>query len=526
MKETLLKMLDEKAYLREHLFVRGFLLTNNKNLDLNKFPFYGNWNETKVTDEFTAYTHCKQKVTVSTNNGVSFFLFGHAYNPFTMEYEEEKVLSKIAENYNTPDFQNSIDEITGIFVLGYIDNGEVNFLVDPSGMQSASYGEIIGNFYITSHSQLIGDICNLTMSDIAKELTMYQWYYRVMGPYLPADLTPFEDVKRIVPDIKYSYSNGKLTHKRFYPLKSIEICKDENEYNDAVAKGAEILKNNMELVSKKWNKPYISLTGGIDSNATFAAANGNYDKFETFSYVSAEKETIDADAAKKIADRFNVKHTLYHIPESAEGLKDYEEIVAIIDHNNGYIAKGNDNEYRKRVYLMENLDADVEVKSWVSETIRAYWYKHYGRKSMPKLSPKLFRNLYKIFIFNRKLAHKVDKIFAKYLEEFECYDIPSVYPPADIHYNEVTWGSWGGLNISEMKIYTDITIIFNNRIFLDTMFRVPLDRRISDQHHLDMKKILNKDLYDMGIRVVNMKETDFRAFALNVIFTINSILPF
>ena len=526
MKETLLKMLDEKAYLREHLFVRGFLLTNNKNLDLNKFPFYGNWNETKVTDEFTAYTHCKQKVTVSTNNGVSFFLFGHAYNPFTMEYEEEKVLSKIAENYNTPDFQNSIDEITGIFVLGYIDNGEVNFLVDPSGMQSASYGEINGNFYITSHSQLIGDICNLTMSDIAKELTMYQWYYRVMGPYLPADLTPFEDVKRIVPDIKYSYSNGKLTHKRFYPLKSIEICKDENEYNDAVAKGAEILKNNMELVSKKWNKPYISLTGGIDSNATFAAANGNYDKFETFSYVSAEKETIDADAAKKIADRFNVKHTLYHIPESAEGLKDYEEIVAIIDHNNGYIAKGNDNEYRKRVYLMENLDADVEVKSWVSETIRAYWYKHYGRKSMPKLSPKLFRNLYKIFIFNRKLAHKVDKIFAKYLEEFECYDIPSVYPPADIHYNEVTWGSWGGLNISEMKIYTDITIIFNNRIFLDTMFRVPLDRRISDQHHLDMKKILNKDLYDMGIRVVNMKETDFRAFALNVIFTINSILPF
>ena len=109
MKETLLKMLDEKAYLREHLFVRGFLLTNNKNLDLNKFPFYGNWQETKVTDEFTAYTHCKQKVTISTNNGISFFLFGHAYNPFTMEYEEEKVLSKIAENYNTPDFQNSIE---------------------------------------------------------------------------------------------------------------------------------------------------------------------------------------------------------------------------------------------------------------------------------------------------------------------------------------------------------------------------------------------------------------------------------
>ena len=58
------------------------------------------------------------------------------------------------------------------------------------------------------------------------------------------------------------------------------------------------------------------------------------------------------------------------------------------------------------------------------------------------------------------------------------------------------------------------------------MFRVPLEKRISDQHHLDMKKLLNKELYDMHIRVQNMKETKSRAFMLNVIFTINSFLPF
>lgn len=58
------------------------------------------------------------------------------------------------------------------------------------------------------------------------------------------------------------------------------------------------------------------------------------------------------------------------------------------------------------------------------------------------------------------------------------------------------------------------------------MFRVPLEKRISDQHHLDMKRYLNPELANMNIRVVNMKETNFRAFALNIIFTINSILPF
>ena len=94
-----------------------------------------------------------------------------------------------------------------------------------------------------------------------------------------------------------------------------------------------------------------------------------------------------------------------------------------------------------------------------------------------------------------------------------------------MHYNEVTWGSWGGPNISEMKMYSDITFVYNNRKFFDLMFRVPLEKRISDQHHLDMKRVLNRELFDLGIRVVNLKETRVRAFLLNCIFTINCLLP-
>lgn len=520
------KNLNNMPEINKHLFVRGFLLSTNKDLDLTSFPFYNNWNVTEICDGYYAYTHKLQKVHYVNVNGKVFFIFGHAYNPFTMEIDENVILERIGNAYGTEDYQDRVDEITGVFVVGSIIDGKVSFIVDPSGMQSACYGFVNGNFYMSSHPQLIGDICNLTMCDLAKELTEYKWYYRVMGPYLPGDMTQFDDIKRIVPNIEYTYNDSKFSHRRFYPLKDLSECKNDKEYYEVIEKAADILKNNMQLVSEKWKKPYISLTGGIDSNTTFASANGIYDKFKTFSYVSAEKETIDADAAKVISDKFNVERILFNIPDNSEGLKNFEEIKAIIDHNNGYIARGKDNEYRKRVYLMENLDCDVEVKSWVSETIRAYWYKHYGRKKMPKLSPKLFRNLYKIFITNRSLARKIDKVFAKYIEEFEYEKVPTQYPPADLHYNEVTWGSWGGLNISEMKIYSDITFIYNNRVFLDLMFKVPLDKRISDQHHLDMKKYLNKELYDMNIRVVNMKETAFRAFALNVIFTINSILPF
>ena len=70
-------------------------------------------------------------------------------------------------------------------------------MVDPSGMQSACYGYVNNHFYMSSHPQIIGDLCELKMSDIAKRLVAYKWYYRVMGPYMPADLTPFDEVKRI-----------------------------------------------------------------------------------------------------------------------------------------------------------------------------------------------------------------------------------------------------------------------------------------------------------------------------------------
>lgn len=524
--ETGLKeALKSRVDLRKYLFVRGFLLTQNAAVNGNAFPLYGMWNCTKL-GEFYVWTHKLTGFHHVTNGENTVFLFGHAYNPFTKETSEETCLTRIGEHLNDGDFYNYVDELTGIFVLGIISGNEVHFLTDPSGMQSACCGVIDEKLYITSHPQLVADICGLKMTEFVQELINYKWYGRVMGPYLPADLTPFSELKRIVPDIEYCYFNRDITHKRFYPIADLQQIQNEEEYSAVIRGAADILKNGMELVCKKWEEPWISLTGGIDSNTTFAAANGLYDKVHTFSYYSAEKESIDCDAAQKIATKFEVPWTLYKIPKDSSTLSDYDIKREIIMHNNSYIAKTPENEIRKRIYLEEHFPADVEVKSWASETIRAYWYKHYGRKTMPPLSGRLFRNLYKIFLTNRALAHRIDNLFEQYIKDFEYDIIAEQYPPADMHYNEVTWGSWGGLNISEMKFYSDITIIYNNRKFFDLMFRVPLEMRISDQHHLDMKKYLNQELYDMGIRVVNKQETLFRARCLNAIFTINSHLPF
>lgn len=522
----ILRTLEQHPELKADLFIRGFLVTNAQDVDIAKHPFYGAWRHECVAN-YHFYAHPLTGVHVyRKSEAEAYFLLGHAYNPFMMQHEELHILQHIAESASEEEELSRINDLTGVFVLGKISAVGMTYLVDPSGIQSAFCGEIDGSIYITSHAQLVGDIRKLYMAPFVRELTQYKWYGRIMGPYLPGDLSPFAELKRIVPSQLYKYEDGRISHKRFWPLAAHEMATEQQEYDRIIRQAADILRNGMELISRKWKTPWISLTGGIDSNTTFAAANGNYDKFETFSYISAEKEIRDAEAAKKIAAHFHVKHHLYEIPDNNDAVEGFDAILEVLTHNNAYVAKLLPNEARKRIVLRRNAGCDVEVKSWISETIRCYWYKYLARKSMPALSPKLFRNLYKIFTTNRRLAHKVDAIFADYIRDYEYESIPLCFPPADMHYAELGWGSWGAINISEMKYCFDITFCYNNRRFLDLLFHVPVDKRISDQHHLDMKKYLNKELFDMGIRVVNMKETKFRARALNAIFTINQLLPF
>ena len=518
------EVLEQYPAFREDLFIRGFLVTDRTDIQTEEFPFYGAWHARRVSG-LQCMWHAKTGAHFYESDKICLFLFGHAYNPFTMQADEQEILARLAKHWET-DFYECLNELTGLFVLGVIADGALTFVTDASGMQSAACGMVDGYFYLSSHAQMIADICDLETDEYVKELVAYRWYGRVLGPYLPADLTPFRGVKRVVPNQAYTYHGASVTHKRFYPISALPEHQTAKQYRAAIEQGAEILRRSMRLVSQKWEKPRISLTGGIDSNTTFAAACGMYDKFETFSYLASEKERVDCEAAKHISERFSVPWTLYRVPEKNDEIPLFEEKKAVLMHTNGYVAATPDHELRKRMVLREQFVGEVEVKSWVSETVRGYWYKHCGRKSMPALSPKLYRNLYKIFICDRGLAHRTDQAFAKYLEEYEYASIPARYLPADLHFWEIVWGSWGSLNVNEMKYYADITVIYNNRKFLDLMLGVPLDARIADAHHLDMKKLLNRELWDMNVRVINAKETKARALLLNTLFTVNTLLPF
>lgn len=522
LKETL----DKKTHIQKHLFEKGYLITNATITNFDEYPFYNNWNKTKIGGyDFWIYKGVNL-YTCDFEDG-TIFLIGHAYNPYSMNWDENVILKEIATDYSHKKYLDIIDELTGVFIAGIVNKDNIEFLLDASGMQYGCYGTINGNLFISSHMRLIGDICGLSTDNYVERLINYKWYHYMMGNYMPGDITCYKELKRIVPNTYVAFCDGKYTVTRFYPNKEIKMCQSDEEYMQVISEAAEIMHNTMKLIPMKWKRPAISLTGGIDSNTTFAAANSCYDKYSTFSYVSMHRESVDAEKAQEISKRFNVSHTTYNVPEKNEEVPDFETYKAVFDYNQGGIGASKDDDARKKITLIQNDVCDVEVKSWVSETIRAYAYKYFGRKKFSKkLSARNYTSLYKIFFMNRKLVWETDKHFRAYFKNTQLKEHLYNYDESDFFVWELMHGGKCGLNIGVMKSCFDITIPYNNRKLLDLLLRVPLEYRLTDKHHLDLKKLMNKDLYEMNIRVVNLNETSTRKKLANIYYTLNSFLPF
>lgn len=507
----------------EHLYVRGFLATTAAPPP-NSAPFFARWNKF-CEGPVSFWVHPKQRYTVSKCGGRKVVLIGHAFNPYTMETDEQAIADAVAEarQVSQPTAIDVINQLTGLFALFFIEDVEVSFMLDASGMQFGCYANFGGRLYVASHMEMLGNLLSLDVDADVSRYINYKWFDRMMGAYLPGDLTAYKHVKRIPPNCLVHSSEKRLDIERIYPTKTLHVCTNEEEYEGVIKQAARILMNTMQLIASKWAKPAISLTGGRDSTTSFAAANGVYDRYTAFSYVSMDRESVDATAARRIASEFSVPHTTYKVPGENKNVEDFDNLVKVLKANYGPISKTRDNELRKRVVMWREHDFDIEVKSWIGETVRAYAYKYFGLSRMStKLTARQWTTMYKIFLTDRSLARLTDKYFEEYIRETQLRENLRNYDHSDFFVWEMMHGGKCGLSISEMLFCHEITIPYNNRMLMDLLLSVPLEKRISDQHLVDMQTIMNHELVKLDIYVKNLNETTLRARAFNAYFNIHS----
>ena len=508
---------------------RGYIIIN-KDAEYILPEYCNEWKKSDITD-FSFYIHPNQTFFNLRNNNEIFFLIGHAYNPYTDSFREEEILSQWvnAAKIGADEELDYINSVTGLYLMGKIVGNTISVLLDCSGMMSGYYGVFEKTIMIASHTVLFREIFDLQQTEYVKEL-LSDRFYHLYGGFLPGDISPYESVYRIVPNTKVDINtlNFKADIIRFYPNRPIQQIISEEDYQKQIEKISDIFKKSMELICLKWQKPALSLTGGMDSKTTLSAANGMYDKFYCYSYISSKAEKIDAYAAHDICKAINVKHNIYQIEISEYNQEEYRIVKEILQYNNDYIDKNNVNDVCKRMFFDGTKDFDIEVKSWVSEIARANYYKKFGKKKMPKnISPRRCSSMYKIFLTNRSLLKKTDTVFKQYIEKTCFKQNLYNFDWSDLFLWEIRYGSWGGLVItSEHKYSYDITIPYNNRKLLELMLSVDLMKRRKDILHNDLIKKMNVGIYDTGITIVNLNETKFRELCEKIYFNINTFLPF
>jgi len=506
--EEIKEILVEYPQYQEALFVRGYLITNDDFSNLNSYPFYGYWNHSELGkledgNVLNIYYHSKQDFFIYKEGDIIAAIIGHAYNPFDMKYDEVEILKDCIAEFKKgrKAFFEKVSELTGIHLIVLNDRGKLIVLQDCAGMKACYYGLIQNRLCITSHPQLAADIYNLQMDRNIEELIRKR-FFSLTGRYLPGDLSPYKELRRLGPNTFIHY-NSKFELKRFYPTKEHpEINLDQ--YKETTRQIADLINRNIRLCAQKWERPAISLSGGIDSRTTLACANGLYDKFKYYSFHSKPQEVQDANAAHRICEEIGLKHEIYAIPENNTDIDDFEILKKIIFHNSSYIDAPRDHEIRKFIYLYRLNDFDVELKSWISEIGRAMLEKKVGVKLPKNLTPRHFSIFQTRYFGSMKLLKHADYHYKDYLKRINLEQPLYNYEHPDFFYWEFRWGSWGSNVVTVQNIFNHtVTMPLNNRKLIDMFLWFPHDYRKQNMVNKEIIRHSNEQLANLDISVAN-----------------------
>ncbi len=508
--EDIKQRLDKEPKYREMLFRRGYLLTDSRMRDTDKYPFYGLWNEHKVGNYYL-YVQEKQTFYVQEQGSVFVGIIGHAYNPFDMTYEEDKLCLDLISAYQKglPEYFDKVSELTGLHVIMLIDDDKVIMVQDACSLTGCYFGKVDGKMYVSEHPQLVADICGLKMNENVQKLIDTKCY-NIGNRHLPGNITPYDELKRLGANTYLDFTKGTFSIKRFYPVKPHPEFTTDTEKEEGIKEIGRLIHNGIDCVTKKWERCSISLSGGTDSKTTLACANGLYDKMKFFSFHSKPQEFVDAKGARKICELLGLEHTLYTIPEENSYFEDFDFIKDILQHNTNYFVNLADNEIRKFIYLHDLHEYDIEMKSWASETARVFLERKYQVK-MPKVLSERHCSIFQTRYFGHPgLLKWSDQKYYEFLREVGLEKQLFNFEHTDSFYWEIRMGCWGVSVVSSQQLYHRTTMPMNNRKILELFLSFPHDERKSDSVHKRVMAHENQKVLDAKVEIPNLYFHSYR----------------
>lgn len=222
---------------------------------------------------------------------------------------DTEVIVHLYEEYG----QDCVKSLVGMFAFGIWDSKRETLLLarDRVGKKPLLYSYIDGNFCFSSELSAL-----LKSNLIKKEINLEALDYYLTFGYIPAPLTIYKNVFKLMPAHVLIFRNREVRIEKYWQLdyeKKISITEEEAE--------KEILELLLDAVRVRLYSDVplgVFLSGGIDSSVVVGLMSRVYNqRIKTFSIGFDESDYNELKYARNIANFFNTDHNEFVVKPNA-----------------------------------------------------------------------------------------------------------------------------------------------------------------------------------------------------------------
>ncbi|MCF8094878.1 MAG: asparagine synthase (glutamine-hydrolyzing) [Desulfobacteraceae bacterium] len=224
--------------------------------------------------------------------------------------------------------ESCLDRLRGMFAFAIWDSKDKKLFIarDRFGIKPLFYGVYNGRFYFASEMKAI-----LASDGFPREIDEAAIASYFSYSYIPAPMTIYEGIKKLLPGHFLCWQDSKITVKKYWDLKfSPDRTKSESYF---IERYLELFHEsvNMRLISEVPLGAFLS--GGIDSSAVVAMMSRiSADPVKTFcmGFGGTTGGYLDErNYARMVAQRYDTDHREHEVVPAFEGL--VETIVSAFD---------------------------------------------------------------------------------------------------------------------------------------------------------------------------------------------------
>ena len=446
------------------LYRRGYILSR-RDVDLPERGC-GDWTAAAVGD-WRVYHAPDYAPLVVDVESATIIAFGILLDPVREIEDASTILDDLLQSWQVSkeNFLARLDTLSGRFVL-FVDGADETIAVqDACGMRTCFY--TTGDEpLLSSHSELIADVRNLSPSEDARRFMATDWFRGNRDRHFPGLRTPYATVKRLTPNTYLDVENREVT--RFYPRESIP--KHSTQDDAVIRKLSDVLVRQSEMLNRQ--RPIcVPVTAGIDSRLTLATLRGLEDEVETFTFVYDDASRKEAPIARDLCETLGFSHRI--IPCDREAPPSF---IDDFSKNTSQVSS----QFRGQVaatICAELDDSHIHLKSNVSEVGRAYYHEPLLRS--PSIDPILAAQLY---AFEHPFTVEA---FDEFIQKTAFADSSDI-EPYDLFYWEARMGNWVALSCLEWDAGPEMIMPYNNRWLLEHLLGFPLSKRRKGHVHREL----------------------------------------